>query len=109
VNLAMLQLNINPAQVERQIRNVPLSDQQYDDYARIAGRTTKMRLDAIVRSPDYQTWPPATRHEVVEEVIRQSREAAKGLIMLKYPSIPRESAKRQIAKATGQPMQSPTE
>ena len=102
VNLAMVQLGMGPAQVERQIRNVPLTDEQYDDFVRVAGVSTKMRLDAIVRSPDWQLWPDATKRDLVEEVFRQSREAARGWMMMMYPQIPRDAAQRQIAKARGE-------
>jgi hypothetical protein len=102
VNRAMLDMNVSPAPVERSIRNVPLTDQQYDDYARLAGRAAKIRLDVIVRSPDWQTWPAATRHEMLEETVRQAREAARGLMMAKYPDIPRTAAKAQMARRTGE-------
>jgi hypothetical protein len=96
VNLAMLNLGISPAAVTRKIRNVDLSDQQYDDYARIAGRMTKMRLDAIVQSPDYQTWPNHIRHDVLTEVIRQSRESARGIVMMKNPDILSAAVKTKL-------------
>lgn len=44
----MLELDIAPTQVDRKIRN--LTDQQSDDYSRIAGRMVKMQLDKIVQS-----------------------------------------------------------
>ena len=102
VNQALWNLGIYPAQVRREIRNVPLTDDQYDDFVRVAGRSTKMRLDAIVRSPDFQSWPNSTRHEVIEEVLRQSREAARGWVMMKYPDIPREAAIVQMQRLTGE-------
>jgi len=103
VNQAMINLGIGPAPVEREIRNVKLTDEQYDDFARIAGRMTKMRLDAIVRSPDWQMWPNATKHDVIEETIRQSREAARGNMMQRYPQIAKEAAQGRIARATQTP------
>ena len=87
VNLAMLNLGIHPAPVSPRIRNVELTPQQYDDYARIAGRMAKMRLDQIVRSPAFLSWPAQTRYNVVSESIRQSRETAAGVVMMKYPKI----------------------
>jgi hypothetical protein len=104
VNLAMLALGVSPAPVERSIRGVPLTDQQYDDFARLAGRGAKIQLDKIVRAPVFQSWPNATKYEVIEETIRQSREAARGLMMMKNPDIPREAAKHRIARVTGQPV-----
>lgn len=101
VNLAMLAIGVAPAPVERSIRNVQLSDQQYDDFSRIAGVTAKMRLDALVRSPDWQTWTSSTQHDVIQEVLRQTREAARGVMMMKYPDIPREAAQKQVARRGG--------
>jgi len=101
VNQAMLDLGIYPALPERKIRNVELSEQQYDDFARIAGRMTKMRLDAIVHSPDWRTWPNGIRHDVISEVLRQSRESARGRIMMQSPEIPREAADAKMKRATG--------
>jgi len=102
VNQALLALGLGPAPVERRIRNVPLTDEQYDDYARIAGRTAKMQLDKIVRSPNYQAWPNTTRHEAIQETIRQARTAAEGMVMMKYPGIPRDAAAMQRARKTGE-------
>ena len=103
VNQAMLNLGIAPAKLERKIRNVDLTDQQYDDFARIAGRMAKMRLDVIVKSPDYQTWPNHIRHDVISEVIRQSREAARGLMMMKEPQIVKDAVEARRKKMTDEP------
>lgn len=102
VNLAMLNLGIYPAQLARKIRNVELTDDQYDEFSRIAGRMSKQRLDAIVRSADYQTWPNHIRHDVIAETITQSREAARGILMMKYPSIPHDATQIKLDKMQGQ-------
>ena len=93
VNLALLALGIAPAQVPKSIRGVPLDPQQHDDFARLAGRMAKMRLDAIVRSAVFQTWPGHVRHDVIVETIKQSRETARGLLMMKNPSIMAQATK----------------
>lgn len=87
VNLAMLNLGIHPAPVSPRIRNVELTPEQYDDYARIAGRMAKMRLDQIVRSPAFLSWPSQTRYTVIQESIRQARETASGVVMMRHPQI----------------------
>lgn len=97
VNLAMVNLGIGPAQPERKIRNVQLTDQEYDDYSRIAGRMTKGRLDVIVRSPDFVRWPATTQHDVIEQVIRECREASRGVIMAKYPHIAKDATVAKLA------------
>ena len=102
VNQAMLDLGVHPAAVERKIRGVDLTDQQYDDYSRIAGRMTKMRLDTIVRSPDWQMWSPFMKHDAISAVITSCREAAAGVMMMKNPTIPAAAAAQRLAKLKGQ-------
>jgi hypothetical protein len=92
VNQALVQLGMGVAPVPRSILNVKLNDQQYDDFARVAGRLTKMRLDAIVRSPDWATFDPQTKRQTVEAIVKMNRQAARGLMQAKYPSIPAQAA-----------------
>jgi hypothetical protein len=101
VNLALLDLGIYPAQLERKVRNVQLTDQQYDDFQRIAGRMTKINLDRIVNSPDYRSWPNQLRHDVIAQEITASREAARGMLMMKFPQIARDAAQRKLDRVNG--------
>ena len=103
VNLAMLNLGIAPAQVPKKIRNVDLEPNQYDDFSRIAGRVAKQRLDAIVRSPAIASFPAYVQHDVIVETIRQSRESARGVMMMKYPQIVRQAMQDRISKRTDAP------
>lgn len=102
VNLAMLNLGIGVTQPDRKIRNVTLNEQQYDDFSRIAGRMMKMRLDVIVKSPDFMRWPPDTQHDVINETINQSREIARNIMMAKYPQIAVQATQLRLKKASGQ-------
>jgi|GEM_PF-2322758 len=88
VNQAMLQLGKYPAPVERKIRGVELTDEQHAEFAKLAGRMAKSRLDVIVNSPDWKQMPPEARSAVVDAQIRQSREVAAGYIMSRDPTIP---------------------
>jgi hypothetical protein len=87
VNRALLEAGIFPAPVGRTIRNVELTDQQYDEYSAVSGSMAKMRLDQIVASPEFQSWPSHVKHDVMSEIVRQSRETARGVMMMKYPQI----------------------
>jgi hypothetical protein len=49
-----------------------------------------------VQSPDYQTWPNHIRHDVLTEVIRQSRESARGIVMMKNPDILSAAVKTKL-------------
>lgn len=79
----MDELHIGLAPVERKIRGVPLTPQQYDDYARISGRMAKMELDAIVGSgPAFGMMPPETQIKSIKEIVSRARESAATLIMM---------------------------
>jgi hypothetical protein len=87
VNQALLRLKVFPAKLDRKIGNVKLTDEQYDDFARTAGRLAKDRLNTLVTSPQFETMPPAMQHEIMAEFITKSRETARGLMKMKYPQI----------------------
>jgi hypothetical protein len=87
VNIALMNLAMHPAAVGRKIRNVELTSEQYDDWSRLAGRITKLNLDRIVRSPSFQNMPNPTKHDIIQESLRQSRTVAEGMMFMKYPTI----------------------
>jgi hypothetical protein len=101
VNIEMLRLGIAKAPVDRRIRNVTLTDQQYDDFQRIAGVMTKQNLDRFVRSGTYARLPDYARREQIDAIIDGNREAARNLMMAKYPQIMRDATDRRRARATG--------
>jgi hypothetical protein len=98
VNAAMLRLGIYPAQLERKIRNIDLTPQQYDDFQRLAGRLAKRSADALVLSPAFATWPVYVQHDMLAEQITQARESARNMMMMKYPQIPRDATLAKQAK-----------
>lgn len=100
VNQAMVALGISLAPVDKKIRNVELEPEQYDDYARLAGRMSKQRLDVIVRSPDFSNWPSYVKQTVIEAVVKESREAARGLMLMKYPAIVIEATAAKQSRFT---------
>jgi hypothetical protein len=87
VNLALLKGGFHIPVVQRTIRNVHLTDQQYDDYQRISGRLLKMGLDRIVRAPSWNNMTPEAQHNLIQEQIRQSREVARGKLFGLYHNI----------------------
>jgi hypothetical protein len=98
VELALAKLNFSPAMPSRRLLNVPLTEQQYDDYARISGRMAKIRLDQFVRSPDWAVMPPHAQHDLIQAVMKQSRTAAQGVLFQMYPTIPRDAALAKKAR-----------
>ncbi len=98
VNIALADAGIGIAPVDRTIRNVKLTDQQYDDFARIAGRMTKQRLDVYVNSPNWQHWSVGARADAVRTIVQGCREAAIGWMFGKYPSILADSTRIKAQK-----------
>lgn len=98
VNKTLLSLGFYPSQPGKSIRGVKLSDPQYDDYSRIAGRLTKQRLDNIVAQQGFSQIPPGKQVEVMRKIIETSRESARRATMMKYPEIMQQAVdqKRQI-------------
>jgi hypothetical protein len=91
VNQAFLNLGFYPGPPGRKIRNIELSDEQYDDYARLAGRAAKMRLDRLVQNQQFKNWSPQMQHDALEYAIKASREAASGKILALYPEIAKKA------------------
>ncbi len=64
-----------------------LTDQQYDDFARIAGRYAKMRLDVIVANPQMAQAPVGIQVDIISKAVDNAREQARTLMMMQNPSI----------------------
>lgn len=82
VNRALISANYFPGKLERKIRGVELTDQQYDDFQRIAGRTAKTRLNAMVNVIGNPNVPDSVRRDMIENTIAASRESARSLIIM---------------------------
>jgi hypothetical protein len=73
---------VYPSVPQRKIRGVELTDQQYDDYSRLAGRFAKMQLSNLVSMEGWHTIPTEMRVEMVHKIITGSRESARTTVML---------------------------
>jgi hypothetical protein len=87
-----------PAQPERKIRGVELTDQQYDDYSRIAGRMAKTRLNGIVGNPGFGALPENVQTDMIRETIRSARDGARSLIMMQSPDIITRATQAKVSK-----------
>jgi len=102
VNKALIGANYFPGKLDRKIRGVDLTDQQYDDYSRVAGRTAKMRLDMIVKMPGFEQMPEVTRKELMTNAVTSSREMARSLIMMQNPEIIKKANDAKLMKVRGE-------
>lgn len=97
VNTALFNLGISPAQPERKIRGVDLTDQQYDTYQTLAGGMAKQRLNVIIGSRLFQSLPSQTQVDVINETISQSRETARNMVMARFPQIAVDATRAKLA------------
>ena len=87
VTAAMLRLQYYPSQPERKLNGVPLSDQQYDDFSRIAGRMAKMRLDALVNTPGFSALPDGVQTKTMQGIFENARRGAAELVKMQNPAL----------------------
>jgi hypothetical protein len=83
----MERLGVGVGKLQRKIRGVELSDQQYYDYSRLAGQMAKTRLDAVIGMPGFDAIPKGKQVELITKQISGAREAARSLIMMQNPEI----------------------
>jgi hypothetical protein len=102
VNRAMLDLNMSIGPVGKRILNVPLNPQEYDDYARIAGRMTKSDLDRVINSPSWEQIPLEGKRAAIQHIVEMNRRAAEEMMKGKYPHIPADATLYKRAKARGE-------
>lgn len=96
VNIALLRLGIGIAPVPRRIRQVELTDQQWQDFARMSGRLTKQRLDALVMSDMFRRSPGHMQHDLIKTTVNQSREIARGWMMARWPRIVSDAHRQKM-------------
>lgn len=93
---AMEALKVAPGKLTRKIRGIQLTDQQYDEYAMLAGRMTKLQLNSVVALPGFDQMPAAIRIELIHKAISSSREIARSNIMAQDPTIIRRAIQAKI-------------
>ncbi len=82
VNQALLRIGYFPSTLSRKIGGVQLSDKQYDDYQRIAGRLAHTALVQLVGIPSFALLPAFTQRETVERTVDASRAMARQYLQL---------------------------
>ena len=89
--IALQKAEYYPARPERKIRGVELTDQQYDDFTRIAGRDAKMRINAMISNPGFDLIPKQIRQEQLKSAMDGGREMARTVILMQYPEIMKQA------------------
>jgi hypothetical protein len=100
-NQRLLALGVYPSQPERKIRGVQLTDQQYDDFCKIAGKTAKMRLDSIVPNSGFSNLPESAQIDIIKNTIKTARETASSIVMMQNPEIIQKATEQKLAILQG--------
>lgn len=93
----MESLQMGVGKLGRKIRGVELTEQQYDDYARLAGRMTKMRLNNYVSIPQTASLPPEIQIKTIHSIIDSSRDAARNIVMMNNISIVKQAYQNKVS------------
>lgn len=70
--MEMVRLRIGKTPVPRKIRNQTLSDQEYDEYARLAGQMTKKALNGYINSPHWRMVPDSGKEIAIDHAFEAS-------------------------------------
>lgn len=97
INKVFLDAGYWPGTVDRKIRGVALTPQQYDEFSMLAGRMAKQQITARIIQPGWQQLPAQQKHDALQQVIKWSREAARNAIMTHYPTIPSQATKLKMS------------
>jgi hypothetical protein len=87
VNQRLLHLGIGIGKMKQEIHGVKLTDDQYDDFRRIAGKRTKIMLDKVISQPGFSQIPSVNQIKFIRSVVSAERKNASILIMQRYPEI----------------------
>jgi len=84
----LLSLEIWPSKLDRHIRGVELTPEQYDRYQIYAGRLARRNLELmIIGTPGWSGVDEFTRRETITNTITKSRDTARSLMLMKNPDI----------------------
>ncbi|RAU21074.1 hypothetical protein CU669_15060 [Paramagnetospirillum kuznetsovii] len=77
----MERLGITMSKLKRDIRGVELTDQQYGDYQRLAGRLTRQVLEQTINAPGWNTVSDFARRETLSKIVTGTRQQAQAAII----------------------------
>jgi len=84
VKLEADRLNLDTAPLRREIKGKKISDEQYVEYAQTTGQVMKMALDQVVQSPAYDNLKDFEKKELLQKIIRKTREKTRDIFEQKF-------------------------
>lgn len=93
------ELGVGPAMPKHDILGVPLTDQQYDDYSRMAGRLLRINLKMAFSTPGFNQMSPEKQWAYIDGrdgPIQQAHAKAENAVKLQSVGTPNDIMKRAI-------------
>lgn len=91
-------LNTGIGRLSDKIKNVQLTEQQYDDYSRIAGQMTYARLSKVIQIPGFNKMPPQHQMTLIEKTVTDCRHlAATNVMKMNHDLITQATAKKKMS------------
>jgi hypothetical protein len=96
----MLTLGIWKSHPEKRIGGVELTPQQYEEFQRVAGRTSRFLLDTAVGIEGWQGLPPPVRAQTINRLFDKGRELARTYMLVRDPELLAQSIDAEIQGLT---------
>lgn len=78
----LLELEIYPGKLSREVRDVELTDEEYEEHQINAGSALRTALEAYVNTPGWSDLPKFSRQEIVNRAIAKTRKQANAAMLL---------------------------
>lgn len=83
-----------PGQPSRTMNGVKLTDEEYDEYSRVAGVTARMSLEAQINSPGWNEIPASHQLQIAKQAFDSARYVARAQVQGDHPRILEEMNKK---------------
>jgi hypothetical protein len=97
----LIRLKVWPAPVQRKIRGVELTPEQYDKYQTYAGRFMRYNLQLLTGSEGWPQIPEYARTEAIQKTVTKSRAAATSLMLMENPDLIEKAVAERVKKING--------
>jgi hypothetical protein len=91
----LLKIGQYPSKVSRDIYTVELTSEQYNEYARVAGKMRRETIGRVVMGENFDSLPKGIQQKLVRKANSDALEAARTVIKSKYPSIVQQAIKNK--------------
>jgi hypothetical protein len=84
---AMLEIDYAPSMPSRRINGHELTPEQYSEYAEIAGKAARVKIEPQVRGKGWRSMPPDRKIDKIKRAFDESRDLARKRMKRKYPEL----------------------